>query len=169
MKLPPASRRRVLIIGYGNSWMCDDGAGPAVVERLARATELDALQASGRLRLMSCMQLLPELALEWADVDRVVLIDAAIGLAPGALRIHRIEPTQSQPIPGAAGSNAPSLVHRWSPGTLASLALAMQGRCARIAAYTIGGELFEPGAYLSPQVGQTVTKLAEKLVKRWTK
>ena len=138
--------RQTLIVGYGNSWMGDDGAGPAVVDRLSRVGAIEAQQLAGRLRLLTFLQLLPELAIDFAAVERVVLIDAAIDRSPGVVSLQRVAPT----------SSAPSLGHRWSPGALASLALSMQGRCARICIYTIGGESFEPSRSLSPRVEQAV-------------
>lgn len=148
--------RQTLIVGYGNTWMGDDGAGPAVVDRLARMDGIEAQQSAGRLRLLTFLQLLPELAIDFAAIERVVLIDAAIDRSPGVVSLRRVLPT----------SSAPSLGHRWSPGALASLALSMQGRCARIGVYTIGGESFEPGRTLSPLVEQSVANLAARLASR---
>ena len=61
-----------LIIGYGNPLRGDDGAGPAVAEKLAH--KLTKSQA----KILIVHQLTPELALDLADVeiDKVLFLDA---------------------------------------------------------------------------------------------
>lgn len=140
---------RVLIIGYGNSCLGDDGAGPAVIERLESA----GLSAAAELTVLH--QLLPEYAAQFAEARRVVLVDADAGLPPGELRVRRVS------------SDANFLLgHRWGPQAVAALARGLYGRVARVTAYTIGGASFEPGETLSPAVATTVGRLARHLAKR---
>ncbi len=60
-----------LVIGYGNDLRSDDGAGRAVADRIS------ALELPG-VSVRSVMQLTPELALEIAEVDTVVFVDASV-------------------------------------------------------------------------------------------
>jgi len=140
---------RILVIGYGNSCLGDDGAGPAVVERLGSSG------LSGSVELTVLHQLLPECAAEFAAARRVVLVDADAGLGPGELRVRRV----------ASDANF-LLGHRWGPQAVAALARGLYGRVAKVTAYTIGGGAFEPGESLSPPVAAAVDRLAHHLVKR---
>ena len=60
-----------LVIGYGNDLRSDDGAGRAVADRIS------AMELPG-VAVRSVMQLTPELALEIAEVDTVVFVDASV-------------------------------------------------------------------------------------------
>ena len=65
---------RTLVIGYGNDLRSDDGAGRAVADRIA------ALNLPG-VSVRSVIQLTPELALEIAEHDTVVFVDANVEVA----------------------------------------------------------------------------------------
>ncbi len=89
-----------LVIGYGNDLRSDDGAGRAVADRIA------ALKLPG-VEVRSVMQLTPEMALEIAEVDTVVFVDASI----------EVDTTISSPV--VAEAAAPSAVsHYATPGSL---------------------------------------------------
>lgn len=141
---------RILVVGYGNSWRGDDGAGPAVIARLESAGLSDAVE------LVTLHQLLPECA-QFAEARRVVLVDADAGLHPGELRVRRVS------------SNAAFLLgHRWGPQAVAALARGLYGRVPKVTAYTLGGASFELAETLSPPVLAAVDRLARHLVKRLT-
>ncbi len=89
-----------LVIGYGNDLRSDDGAGRAVADRV------EALQLPG-VAVRSVIQLTPELALEIAEVDTVVFVDASV------------EVTETTAAPVAPESPDPSAMSHYStPGTL---------------------------------------------------
>ena len=89
-----------LVIGYGNDLRSDDGAGRAVADRV------EALQLPG-VGVRSVIQLTPELALEIAEVDTVVFVDASV------------EVTETTAAPVAPESPDPSAMSHYStPGTL---------------------------------------------------
>jgi hydrogenase maturation protease len=60
-----------LVIGYGNDLRSDDGAGRVVADRVER------LDLPG-VAVRSVSQLVPELALEIAEADAVIFVDASI-------------------------------------------------------------------------------------------
>ena len=60
-----------LVIGYGNDLRSDDGAGRVVADRISD------LELPG-VAVRSVLQLTPELALEMAEVDTVVFVDASV-------------------------------------------------------------------------------------------
>ena len=89
-----------LVIGYGNDLRSDDGAGRAVADRV------EALHLPG-VAVRSVIQLTPELALEIAEVDTVVFVDASV------------EVTETTAAPVTPESPDPSAMSHYStPGTL---------------------------------------------------
>ncbi|MDJ0664579.1 MAG: hydrogenase maturation protease [Acidimicrobiia bacterium] len=65
---------RSLVIGYGNDLRSDDGAGRVVADRIS------ALELPG-VSVRSVMQLTPELALEMAEAETVVFVDASVDVS----------------------------------------------------------------------------------------
>ena len=81
-------RKRILIIGMGNAYRCDDGAGLAATAELNRLglSEAEILQACGDGTALIDA---------WQGYKHVVLVDATFsGATPGT--IHRIEPSPSR-------------------------------------------------------------------------
>lgn len=60
-----------LVVGYGNDLRSDDGAGRVVADRIS------ALELPG-VSVRSVVQLTPELALEMAEVNTVIFVDASV-------------------------------------------------------------------------------------------
>lgn len=138
-----------LVLGFGNAWRGDDGAGPAVIERLrARgAARAAALGAPG-----------PELFERWGPADRVALVDAVVsGAAPGT--IHRLDALRA-PLP--AGLRRLS-THGGGLGEALELARALERLPAELTVYAIEGATFEAGQPLSPAVAAAVAQVADEL------
>ncbi|MDJ0954563.1 MAG: hydrogenase maturation protease [Acidimicrobiia bacterium] len=89
-----------LVIGYGNDLRSDDGAGRAVADRV------DELNLPG-VAVRSVMQLTPELALEMAEVDTVVFVDASV----------EVSATTAEPVT-AASPDPSAMSHYTTPATL---------------------------------------------------
>ncbi len=89
-----------LVIGYGNDLRSDDGAGRAVADRV------DGLDLPS-VKVRSVMQLTPELALEIANVDTVVFVDASV----------EVSETTAEPVV-AETPNPSAMSHYSTPGTL---------------------------------------------------
>jgi hydrogenase maturation protease len=131
-----AAAGRVLVVGYGNPLCGDDGAGPAIAERMGADPRF--LGADVRAQ----HQLTPELAGDIADASLVVLVDAADGLAPGEIAVTRVGP--------AGDANAWS--HHIDPAGLAGLAYELWGEAPPVFTVCVGPTSMEVGDGLSPAV-----------------
>ena len=94
----------VLVIGYGNDLRNDDGAGREVARRVEQ-------QGLAGVTVRSLPQLTPELALDIAEAERVVFVDASIEATE--LEVRPVHP--SAPIPSA-------MSHHGDPANLLRLA-----------------------------------------------
>lgn len=76
--------KKTLIVGYGNRDREDDGAGWHMLQQLANALNLTAptlpgdetITMDGQLKLIYLYQLLPEMAEDVSDYDRIFFLDA---------------------------------------------------------------------------------------------
>jgi hydrogenase maturation protease len=66
----------LLVFGWGNPSRGDDALGPLLVEQLAGLAQ----QSSGRLECLTDFQLQVEHALDLVGRERVLFVDAAVGL-----------------------------------------------------------------------------------------
>jgi hydrogenase maturation protease len=103
----------VLILGYGNTLRRDDGAGCAVAD-LVRGW------ARPGVRSLSVFQLTPELGSDLSSSRLAVFVDARPDCPSDGIRVERVFPLDE-------GSF--SLMHGITPRSLASLSLAVYGRC----------------------------------------
>ncbi len=75
----------LLVFGWGNPSRGDDALGPLLVEQLAGRAQ--ARRSAGRLECLTDFQLQVEHALDLVGRERVLFVDAAIGLqTPFAVR-----------------------------------------------------------------------------------
>lgn len=139
----------LVLIGFGNAVRSDDGAGPAVIERLRREA------VPPRVALADAFQLTPELADLAGQSDRLILIDASVDQAPGTIDLRRLMSVAK-----------PGIGHRLEPTQFLMLARQLRGGPRRAAAYTIGVESLEYGEGLSEPVANAVARLASRIVKR---
>jgi hydrogenase maturation protease len=142
----------VTVIGVGNSYRRDDGAGLAVAKQV-RARE------SG-VRVEACEQEPSRLIDAWAAADVAVVVDAvSSGAAPGT--VHRFD---------ASAAAVPASVFRGSThalgvGEVIEVARALGRLPARVLVYGIEGEEFTAGRGLTPAVAAAVESLVPELVK----
>jgi hydrogenase maturation protease len=144
----------ILIVGFGNRLMADDGAGPAVIERLwtmglppvARAEqgESDALRLAGL----------------WRGEEQVWLVDALLGGGePGSLRRLGHEELLALPQRHATAH------HLSLPESLRWLAVAQAGMAGvRYRLWGITPARVEPVEGLSPAVAEAVEIVARELL-----
>lgn len=156
-----------LVIGVGNRFRGDDGAGPAAVAELRRLAPagLETITVEGHAA---------ELLEAWVGADDVVAIDAA-----------RSRPAPADPAstgPALSGPAPPGTVHRFDavsaplPAGLESgsthglglpeaveLARALGKLPRRLTVYAIEGRDFTPGAALSEGVRRAVREVAAEL------
>lgn len=142
--------RAALVIGLGNPLRTDDGVGPWLAAALAALGCPD-------LEVRSLAAPTPELIDDWAGRDRVVFIDAALDVAPGELRIRRLE---------ARPPFLPMLGHAVQPEALVGLARALGRPLPDVWSVEVGVDDVGPHAGLSPQLEATLPGLLERL-KTW--
>ena len=109
----------LLVVGVGNAWRSDSGAGPAVARALGDDPRV-LVHEGEPIGLIEA----------WAGADEVVVVDAVSSGAPAGT-VHRLDPVAA-PLPGAfaRGSHTPlaswrrsssrarsGACHRGSPST----------------------------------------------------
>ena len=148
---------RTAVIGVGNSWRGDDGAGLEVARRLAgsaarrrRGAQQDG---SDQLALLEA----------WREAQDAVVVDAARTGAPAGT-VHRFDADG-----GAAARRAcsRSSTHAFGVAEAIELARAL-GRLPRLLlVYAIEGYNFAVGEGLTPEVQLAVADVVEELRSRW--
>lgn len=136
----------VLVIGYGNSLRGDDGVGVAAAEQLR-----DTVQ-SNLVRVLTCQQLTPELAIEMSKVDRVIMIDAAKGETPGQINVSKIEPDN-----GSA-----TFTHELRPSTLLACSQELYGKRPATFLVSVTGYSFD----FSDELSDTLTRVMPEVLAR---
>ncbi len=128
----------ILLIGYGNTLRRDDGAGPALVQEVARRAQRNDL------KVITCHQLTPELACELAapEVRAAILADASVAgdIDGGPL----LRPLQVVPATGGSG-------HDLGAGELLGLSGSLFGHCPPAWLAAVPGEDFAFGEGLGPR------------------
>lgn len=149
-----ADAARTLIAALGNPLMGDDGAGAAVLEELRRRG------AEKRARLHDAGAAGVDLLLELEGVETLVLVDAVCSEdAPGTVRVLEGGQILRYAEQRGMGSHQPSLA-----GTL-RLAEQLGLSPRRIAVVGIAARQFHPGAPLSPEVAQAVSRAADEVAR----
>jgi hydrogenase maturation protease len=146
----------VVVIGVGNRYRRDDGAGPAVLDALAtdvvaravRLVELDGEPA----RLVDA----------WAGVDLAIVVDALRSdrATPGTVR--RVDVGDDIGVLGNS-SGAAAGSHALGIGTAAALGRALGRMPARLIVFAVEGADFGHGEELSQPVRRAVTDVAARI------
>lgn len=138
----------VLVIGYGNTLRCDDGAGVVAAQRLAA-------RVGNRAVVITAHQLLPEMACEIACFDTVVFMDASVDLPGGVVASAHVSPNA-----GEAGPTG----HHLTPAALLAMTDSMFGRAARGHIIAVGAASLELGESLSPSVTEAVDEMVNRAI-----
>lgn len=141
------------VVGVGNRWRGDDGAGLDVARRVvALRADVDVIEHEG-----DCTRLL-----ELMPGDRdMVIVDAAMSSAPPGT-VHRLDVMAAvAPRPALRSST-----HAFGVADAIELARSLGRLPARLRVYAIEGERFDAGARLSPAVEAAARALAEELAGR---
>jgi len=138
---------KTIVIGYGSTLRCDDGAGYLAAEALEPL-------ASESLEVVARHQLTPDLADALSRCDRVIFIDACAQSGAGEIRRVALEPAEG---------NWGAFVHEMSPGILLRCVLETYGRVPAACLYTIGAESFEIGETLSAPVKEAMPRLISQV------
>ena len=135
--LPPQAVAPTLVFGVGNPSRGDDAVGPMLIERLQQRQEAGGLRG---VDLLTDFQLQVEHALDLIDRQRVIFVDAAVGLrVPFCL--SAIEPA----------ATLSWTTHSLTPAGLVRLYRSLYGDPPRMELLAIGAERFELGSPLSQQ------------------
>jgi hydrogenase maturation protease len=139
---------RLVVIGVGNSFRCDDAAGLEVARRLQPTDSVQVLTREGDLASLVDL---------WNGAASAIVIDSASsGARPGT--IHRFDAI-ADPLPTGLLSST----HAFGVAEAVELARAL-GRLPRVlTVYAIEGARFDVGLELSPEVEAAVDRLAEEL------
>jgi hydrogenase maturation protease len=148
------ARRRV-VIGVGNSWQSDDGAGLAVARRLRELVpeDIDVLELEGE----------PVTLVEaWAGADEAWVVDAvSSGARPGT--VHRVDAAEA-PLPRELSTAS---THLFGIGESVELARSLGRLPERLVVYGIEAAQISAGPELSPEalagVEETIKRLLEEL------
>jgi hydrogenase maturation protease len=145
---------QILVIGYGNSLRRDDGAGIALAEKFATHLEASGFPA----RLLTTMQLLPEMSAEIADrdIEAVIFVDTSAYNSSQDTSDDSTKSTcvQIEIAEVNLDSASPSTGHQLDPATLLVYAAMLYGHYPRAWIVTIPGRDFDHGEGFSPQVSQ---------------
>ena len=159
---------RVIVIGVGTEFRSDDGAGPAVVDRLRGTVPagVELLCSDGEpTRLMET----------WMHAAVAIVVDAVSGgdAAPGTL--HRVvvpEPTAGQataPVPGqpvlgeTAPTTAPASSHGLGLGAAIELSRVLSRLPGLLILHGVQGETFGYGQAFSPAVAAAIDDLTARV------
>lgn len=122
----------ILVIGYGNELRGDDGLGLAVVEAIAVAN-------LPGVRMRTAIQLLPEWAVDLAEVRLVVFVDASLESCLNGVEVRRLN---AEDLPEWS-------THFSDPRALLALTQAIYGRAPEAWWATVPGTDFRFGRKLS--------------------
>jgi hydrogenase maturation protease len=146
-----------MIIGVGNDFRRDDGAGLAVVRALEAKTlpDVKVFESDGDAAA---------LIERWAGADKVILIDAiSSGARPGT--IYRFD-ALAQPLPTEVAFHS---THAFGVAEAIGLGRALGQLPGVLVVYAIEGKAFEAGIELSAEVeravGEVVVRLLEEVGK----
>lgn len=142
----------VRVIGVGNAYRRDDGAGPA-------ATDLLRQRASAPFDIAVSSADASDLMAAWEGAHAVILIDAAAaGKAPGTI-IRTV--IGKDPLPPDTSSAS---THAFGVAAAIALADALGERPETMIVYTIEGADFGFGEGLSEPVGAAMPSLVDLVV-----
>ncbi|MCX6898918.1 MAG: hydrogenase maturation protease [Verrucomicrobia bacterium] len=136
---------KTLIIAYGNPLRGDDGLGWHVARLLAD------IAPSRNAEVITCHQLMPELAQQISEVSTVVFVDAGSEGPPGRLGWRRVEPQAGQA----------AFAHHVSPESLLGMAKELYGRSPQTFVVSVVGETFACSEELSPTVRAALPALVK--------
>ena len=142
----------ILVIGVGNEFRNDDGAGIAVARQLLEESPrpITIVEASGEgAALME----------SWKGYERVIVVDAtSSGSFPGT--IHRFE-AHRQPLPAQFFHYS---THAFSVAEAIEMARALDQLPPELIVYGIEGRNFAAGEGLSPEVENAASLVVDRVL-----
>lgn len=144
------SERRV-VIGVGNAYRGDDGAGLAVAEGARGLLPAD-------VDVVECEQEPTRLLDAWESATVAVVVDAVVSGAPAGT-VHRFDASDS-PLPARFFRSS---THAFGVGDAVELARTLGRLPSRVVVYGVEGADFDAGAPLSAPVLAAVDDVVRRL------
>ncbi len=147
--------KKTLVVGFGNLYRRDDGAGRAVVNRLRQHLDREPLDPlddgfddlGHQVDTVVMHQLVPELAETLSDYELVVFVDAHVGATiPEPLHEERLEVVHRTPF----------VYHQTHPSTVLALTRQMFDRVPEAVLVSLLGHDFDFGEGLSEKTAALV-------------
>jgi hydrogenase maturation protease len=140
----------ILVIGYGNPYRRDDGAGLVLAQKLANYWASEGIHT----RLLTGAQLLPEMACDIADDNSahvlfVDTVDTTVSATDIGIQVSPIE----------LDVTSPTLGHHLEPATLISFAALLFGSYPRAWLVTVPGVDFGHGEGFSDEVDKVLSNV----------
>lgn len=148
------NRKRILVIGIGNPYRGDDGAGAAVAGKISELSITGVtviIQDGEAARLIE----------SWNEDDSVIVVDTvSSGHEPGVLmRFDAVE--DSLPVKYFSHSST----HSFSLAEAVELARAIDKLPGRLVIYGIEGKNFDNGSEISSEVTVAIEKVTERIIR----
>ncbi len=154
---------KTLILAYGNRDREDDGAGWHILDNFCQHFQLPTPQFPGEsleiptlsLRLFYLFQLLPEMAVDIADAEQVIFIDAHNSEQLPDLIFEDLQ----------ASSRHSAFTHHLAAGELLAICQTLTGSHPKAKMLSVRGFSFQFKQDLSEQTAQLVQKASQALLK----
>lgn len=141
-----------VIVGAGNAYRRDDGAGLAIARRLIGALP-------GAVRVLVKEGDFASLVDDWQGADAVIVIDAtSSGLEPGTIRRYE---AHERPLPSAFSRSS---THSFGVAEAIELARALGRLPARLVVFGIEGRDFTLGEGLSADLDAAVDEVVRRVI-----
>lgn len=131
-----------LVIGIGSSLRSDDGLGLYLAENVRH-----------RGAVITCTQLMPELAEPISQAERVIFFDAHDGSIPTEITCERVEPMIT----------VGAFSHHVTPSSLLAAAQTWYGRTPDALLIAVTGGSFELGTAFSPTIQVALPNLTRTI------
>jgi hydrogenase maturation protease len=142
----------VVVIGIGNEFRRDDGAGPAAIERLRG-------RVPAGVRLVISDGEPADLVEAWAGADLAIVVDAMHGSSAPPGGLYRVTAGRGD-IGGQADRGPSASSHGLGLGTAVALARALGQLPGTLIIHAVEGADFGHGPGLSDAVGAAIDALA---------
>jgi hydrogenase maturation protease len=143
---------RVVVIGVGNEFRRDDGAGPAVIRRLL-------LRVPRHVELITCDGESARLIDAWSGSRLAIVVDAVRAVPPRPGRLHRFALDRPNGGPRSASSHGLGL------DEAVALALALDRMPGRLIVHAVEAGDLGQGTGLTRAVASAVDSLTEAVMR----
>ena len=143
------------MIGVGNVYRRDDGAGPEVAARVRQLAPPGVVVREHDGDPADLLDL-------WDGAAMAVVIDAVHTHAAAPGKVYRVEVDDG---PGGLPTPRPASSHGLGPGDAVALARALDRLPGRLVIYGIEADHFEQGVGLSPEVAAAVDEVVGEVLR----